>query len=714
MPSDSDIVAICVKVIKTLGHLPSQSSKFCFLNLKNNLSDIRKELEKSKSRIIDNTLLFAKKVKKVSSASEYSGVVREHEEKSLLDKVEYRYSDVVCEYEEKMLLEQIIDKVVNDNSTDIFLYLKKNSIPDCNILNDKCKLDYGCTMSFDGIKRANKKAFTMENCVLKHNDSGIYKKDKLVFTSKEDWMKKTNLFVNTDNINVNSFVKYGLSVGISYFQNETFNEVVKSVYEYTEFEKASLNFNLKPTEEFIKAVNDAIKSENSSEEFKEIIKEYGQFIPTKVILGGRVYFENVRKVSGNSKSKTATANIKIADGNYSNTKKISKFYDFNHLKLLGGKHPDGENFDEKNWIESLKDYQNWECIEYRNPISIFQFLPDDLRKESFIKIGKKILYTGTEYCDYFLFEPGICRHFELNKLPSHISRIIQKSKDANCDILATAIDAGNSENIFFNCKIFYDQEGKPSVIIHGIQKEFQFHRRKYKLKVGLMIIGYDIDFSFILSDTSVELIKTEYDSLNQREFGSIKLPLEHDLMTKNIPFFGIPILSNLDSSNDSLVIGHNFCNTRLDVESKYRLDAFSYCSKTNCFVRLPKFTFCTLIIPNNPTSLTYELLPFEFQFPYISDILRNKPYIDLKEKFARQSNNLDPKCVSLVLTRDNNYTPIYLNQSRDHITIEYVECRCNKTCSICKEKTLKISSSNKDYASCSVFSLSDANLTETK
>ncbi|RGB27234.1 hypothetical protein C1646_769370 [Rhizophagus diaphanus] len=689
MPSDSDTVAINVKVIKTLGHLPSQRLKHCFLNLKYKLSDIRKELKKFK--IIDDTLFFARKV---SSESEYSEVIREHEEISLL--------------------EQIIDKVVNDNSTDIFLYLMKNSNPDLNILNDKCKLDYGCTMSFDGIKRANKKAFTMENCVLEHIGSNGYKKDKLVFTSKEDWMKKTNLFVNTEDFNVNSFVKYGLSVGITYFQNETFNEVVNSVYEYTELEKARLKFNLKPTEEFIKAVNDAIISENPSEEFMEIIKEYGQFIPTKVILGGRVYLKDIKESSENSTSKEISGNINKIGVNYSNTKRNSKFYRFNHVKLLGGKHPDGKDFDEnaeKDWIESLNDYQNWECIEYRNPISIFQLLPDDLRKESYRKIGKKILYTGTEDCDYFLREPGRYRNFvlKLNKLPSHISRIIKKNKDdVDYDIFATAIDTEGSKKVFFNCKIFKNPKGKPSVIIHGFQKEF--HSCKYKLNVGLTIIGYDIDFSFILSDTSVELINQEYDSSNQREFGSINLSFEHDLMAENIPFFGIPILSNFNSSNNSLVIGHNFCNTLLDVESKFRLDTFSYCLKTNCFVILPKFTFCTLIILNNPTSLTYELLPFEFRFPYIS----NKPFI----KLARQSiNNLDSKCVSLVLTRDNNYTPIYLNQSRDHINIEYVECRCNKTCSICKEKTLKISASNIDHASCLIFSLSsdaDANLTETE
>jgi len=43
-------------VIKTIGNFPSQSSKLYLLNLKNNLSEIRKELKKH--NIINDTLLF--------------------------------------------------------------------------------------------------------------------------------------------------------------------------------------------------------------------------------------------------------------------------------------------------------------------------------------------------------------------------------------------------------------------------------------------------------------------------------------------------------------------------------------------------------------------------------------------------------------------------------------------------------------------------------
>ncbi|RIA95363.1 hypothetical protein C1645_816731 [Glomus cerebriforme] len=667
--------------IKTIGDFPLQSSKVYFLNLKNKLSDIRKELRKYK--IINDTLSFSKK-----------------------NNNDAEFYEIVRESEENFLLEQIIDEVNDDNSKSFFLYLKSYSNPTWDVLNDNCKLDYGCTMSFDGIKKANKRAFIMKGCGLTYIDSKGYKKDQLEFESKEDWIKKTNLFVNVDDYDdIKNFIKFGFSVSFNDLQKENLFEEIKSTYQYIEIGKVILKLskgNLEPTPEFINAVKDAIKSKNPKEVFKEITEEYGQFIPTEVILGGRVYFKDVEMKSDNfiKKSEKECFNIGSSTIEIENksrdSKKKSKFYSFNYMKLLGGKHPSDKDFDEdaeKNWIESLKDYQNWDCIEFKDPISIFQLLPDDLRKESIKSIGKRILHASAdEYCDYYLYEPGAYRNFVLNNMP-YISRIIQ-NKDAECDVFATVVDTEDSKNIFFNCQVFSDSESKPSIIIHGIQKEFR--PRKYKLKVGWMVIGYDIDFDFILSDISVELIKKKYNLQDQQFFNGIELQLEHDLMTKNIPFFGIPILSNLNSSNNSITIGHNFYNK----ESKYKIDAFSYCSKENRYVELPNFTFCTLIILNNPTSSTYKLFPFEFNK---FSIFENKPFIDLKESFTSQSNSLNPKCISLYLSKENNYNPIFLNQNSKQINAEYVDCKCNKTCPICKDKTLRIS--DEDNALCIVYSL---------
>ncbi|PKY38016.1 hypothetical protein RhiirA4_439082 [Rhizophagus irregularis] len=585
--------------IKIIGESSSQSSnKFCPLNLNNHLSDIRKELKDY--NIINDIISFSKK---------------ENDE----------FAEVVREVEEKCQLKEIIEIINKVNSKSYYLYLMKNSSLSWNDLNEKCKLDYGRTMSIKGIERANKRAFIMKNCELIEIGAEGYKKDQLRFESKEDWMKKENLFINVDGINVRNFVEFGLSIGSSQINN--YNEEINSTYRYTEIGKVSLKFNkenLELTKDFKNDVINAIQSKDH-EKFKKITEEYGQFIPTEVVLGGRVYFKDIGMSSDKDKIiegsvSIGSSNAKIGS-NSSDSKKKSKLYSSDCIRILGGNHPNGENFDEKNWIGSLKNFQNWDCIEFKNPINIFQFLSYDLRKELFVSIGKKILYTSTKDFDYDLYEAGMYRIFELNDIPTYISRIIQ-NKDADCDVFASVINTEDSRNVFFNCQILRadGSNEKPSVMIHGIQKEFR--KCKYKLKINIIIIGYDIYF---LSNDSVELIKEKYNSQSKREFDSITL--QHKLIERNIPFFGIPILGNFNSSSDSknsFIIGHNFRK----LNNELKIDTFSYCTETNCYVNLPNFTFCTLFILNSPTFNSHELIPFKFNW-------RKKPYIEFKDSNPR-------------------------------------------------------------------------------
>src|ERR1044072_3157286 len=97
---------------------------------------------------------------------------------------------------------------------------------------------------------------------------------------------------------------------------------------------------------------------------------------------------------------------------------------------------------------------------------------------------------------------------------------------------------------------------KPRIIIHGIQKKIiRFIRRVCKLKLKIMIVGYDTEFNHILSDISVELRKFENGYLEngyhrrrriheKLEFRSIKLEHGHKLIKNHVPFFGIPVLEN--------------------------------------------------------------------------------------------------------------------------------------------------------------------------
>ncbi|GBB84212.1 hypothetical protein RclHR1_10830003 [Rhizophagus clarus] len=639
------------------------------LNPDDRLSDIRKDLENSND--INDMMLFSKKEN---------------------DKV----GEVKREDEEKFILRETI---TIENGLNI-LYLKRLY---WEFLSNKHKLDHGRIMSFDGIKIAGKQAYTISDCEIKEIDN--YNRGRLEFKSEEDWMKKTNLFLNVNGNNITSFVKLGLS--IESVLNKSFNKEITSAYQFIEVSKVSLKFNkanLKLTDEFKNAIIGAIQSKDP-EKFKKITEDYGQLIPTEIILGGRVYFNDVKRslISSADTSNKFSGNIGFGSSdsnvgyNFNNSERTSEFYNFNHIGLLGGKHPDDENFDEKAWNES---YQNWGCIEFRNPISIFQLLTDDLpdlqdlRKNAFKSMGKRILYTYTEDCDYPLYEPGRYRTFELKNIPQDTLEMIQ-NEEADCDIFASVFDNNEtSKNVFFDCQILKKPKTKPSIIIRGIQKKFQ--KCKYNLKIKIMVMGFDINFNFILPDNiSVKSIRSEYEQQNISEFYSIPLNEElYSMLTSCTPFFGIPVLSNLDSSNDSIIIGHNFCKAQSD--NKFNVDVYSYCIKKKSYEKLPKFTFCTYIISsNNCTSSSNSYESFTFNYKYF----RN-PSIKLN------TNSVNPKCVSLILSKNNNYHPFFSSQKTDQIKIKYLDCNCKKTCSICKNKTIRISKTENNVE-CILFDIKE-------
>src|ERR1051325_1584015 len=120
--------------VETIGD--SHNKKACVLNLDDKLPDIRKELEKHNT--INDMLSFSIKFPK-----------RGNDEND-------DYAEIVRERENDMQLKDITELVkADDNSDGYILHLMKNSRPGWNVLNEKFRLDYGRTMSFDGIKVAN-------------------------------------------------------------------------------------------------------------------------------------------------------------------------------------------------------------------------------------------------------------------------------------------------------------------------------------------------------------------------------------------------------------------------------------------------------------------------------------------------------------------------------------------------------------------------------
>ncbi|PKB94965.1 hypothetical protein RhiirA5_437671, partial [Rhizophagus irregularis] len=356
----SNNVNIIVTVKKILDDpISITDAKVARLNLTDNLLKVRQELEVS--GIVDNTLLFSRKYLD-----------------NINDDKTYGFADIALEKEENYLLNEIIDK--NGN----ILYLKQCSTPDWKCLNGLCKLDYGCAMTSDGIKKAENRAFEMQNCEL---------------------------------------VEIG-GISIGNMENEGVNSENISSYHFTEYGKVSLKFDhhLKPTQEFIKVVEGAIKSKDPVKEIKQITEQYGQFIPTEVILGGRAYFnEHITSTgcfAGNSKGIAMNANAggilgANAASSFNYSKEKSTYYKSNCTKLIGGKQPDNiENFDEAAWAKSLKDYKSWDSIELQNPTSIFKLLSYDLRKQIIESVGKRIHHLDFVDFSYCLDEFGKPKIFE--------------------------------------------------------------------------------------------------------------------------------------------------------------------------------------------------------------------------------------------------------------------------------------------------------------
>ncbi|RGB27963.1 hypothetical protein C1646_819427 [Rhizophagus diaphanus] len=617
----TDYAEVTIKTIVDPPSYPSPSAWTVCLKLTDNLLEIRQELEKKKS--IDNTLLFLNK----------------YPENNNNDNIIYGSFEIKLEEEENYLLNEVID----ENN---ILYLKQYK--QClehnwKYFNELYKLDYGCTMTLDGIDRADKRkkrAFVMENCELTELTAAEgYRKGSYEYKPNNDnhdrIMKKNLLFSN--DINVESLEKLGISIGN--METEGVNSENIASYHFTKYGKVSLKFDhhLKPTKEFIDEVNEAIKSECPAREFKQITEQYGQFIPTIVILGGRAHYDE----------RVTPARCSV---------------------LIGGEQSYREIFDEKAWLKSLENYKNWCCIELQGLNSIFQFVPDDIRKRIFVSVGKRIHHSDFVYFNYKVEEFGKPNIFEFSKLtPPNILNII-KNKEADCNVLATA----KSKKGFFTCQVLYPPGGIPNLIIHCIQKKFK--KRQCKLEIGWMVIGYWVDFNFLISDfnNQLRIFKNENKS-NGRTIINTQLSLENSVNDIPIPLcLGSSVLTKLDASNDSLVIGYLF----FEAQERNKIGActFSYCLKNKKCVKLPIFTFYTLIISKYHVPSAYRIIPFGQSL--------NEPCID--------NITLNPTFLSLYLTQRTNYGPIFLKQKNKKIKPEIINCK-NSECIVCENKTLKIS-----------------------
>src|SRR4051794_20291533 len=137
---------------------PQRKPVFALLNLKDNLSNIRKELGQHTEIRMNATLSFT--------------------EKNII---------IANELENNWILNDTVEKKEGDYD---ILYLVKNSKPDLESLKKRCKLEYGRIITPAGTKIANERAFIMKvgDCEITEYSAGGCKKEEieLNFNSNED------------------------------------------------------------------------------------------------------------------------------------------------------------------------------------------------------------------------------------------------------------------------------------------------------------------------------------------------------------------------------------------------------------------------------------------------------------------------------------------------------------------------------------------------
>ncbi|CAB4422432.1 unnamed protein product [Rhizophagus irregularis] len=532
------------------------------LNVKSKLLEIRKKLEENELIDMNYELLF--------------------------------YNDTYISYENEY--DHTLESIMKENT----VCLKKYPNPTPTYFIKKFNLDHRFIFIDDKdnnkveIKEASKgilshvcSKFTLDN---ETDDQYVE------FNSKRSWTKNKNLFLSAET----EIINFG-SLGFSFSNRQDTNiQTEKRLsYKFTKVPKVTLKFDkLKLTREFNNEVNEITKLNDRCEKLRRIHKiqeNLGNFVPTKIILGGMIQYHTEQSSDEYStqKSQEGTANITSpgadVQGGFINEKSTTQSTGSNMRcsKLIGGEQQDIEKLDKDKWIKSLVNYENWVCIEFRDLISIFRLLDDDkLCKEISIILGKKILYYEVISKNVLL---NYGEHYIVNLLDEceEIRKFIN-NKDAKCNIFATVVDNEEKKNIFFNCQIYRPQD-EPQIVIYCFQKKQVL---THKLKIGFMIIGYDLNFN--CNNT----MRVDVEEFSSKDICHNKLQTGPNKFC-----IGIPVLRNL-MLDDSIVIGHYF----LKEGNSTKACVFSYCLNNKKFVELPSdFSFHILISMTDTT----DEIPFE-------------------------------------------------------------------------------------------------------
>ncbi|KAF0381917.1 hsp70 family protein [Gigaspora margarita] len=355
--------------------------------------------------------------------------------------------------------EKILSEILKIGNS---LHIFRENEPDWIKLADQC--EYGFSIEDDSVKQVRNRVFkftkkeTVDN--IKH-----YERKTLECKNKFEELCYRNFitFGNATSILPWASIFFGhdkenLSKKLESFNTKTEYSYIKKRCAMIKITKENISLTIEFKNEVEAALNEGTQDEKVAK-LRKIAIKYGHFYASTIYFGGVIVQkaedieqtdenENINRISiqGGAELPGAIANVDINStaGNYRST---SKSKSKSSLIIKGG--DDAKIFTPENssdWINSLKNTNTWDMIEFEDVNSIFDLLDDDLRKGVLKTLGKRIL-----------------KAHPLGKQLEDITNIEE------CEIFSTIMK--KKDRHIFSSYISYDAPDKPVILIQHIPNE---------------------------------------------------------------------------------------------------------------------------------------------------------------------------------------------------------------------------------------------------
>ncbi|KAF0434880.1 hypothetical protein F8M41_004838 [Gigaspora margarita] len=571
----------------------------------------------------------------------------------------------------------VIINITNDEKTfelkEILIenkvYLKRKKISWRDLVK-KFKLEYGRNYEESKDKVANKKAFIIKDCefdVFARNEYGY---DDVTISSTDELIQNKSLFLKAQiELEILSGTKLGLSIESA--KNSQENSETALTFYVRNFGKAKISFqkqNIMLTQEFQSEVQNTIDSQDP-DKINKIIAEFGKFIPTTIQFGGRLYYEDSTNTIKNSANNNIEGSMNLSiygqglkfqhKSGISNKSgstmqhRGSFIFGGDKIKIYEGK--------EAEWVSSLQDFRYWEPIEFCEPVSIFEFLEEDLKKKIKEIIGKRIIYSKVQ--DYSYEINNLNYHIANLEMPSDVQPIFSDS-EIDSQVFATILNMDENDDIFTYTLYTPKRSKVPKVIINCISNNKQ--PRECHIKIRWIVVGYDpnINSALLSSDFCLQSAKKEMPAPSNNEH-VFKMTEDNPLVA-----CGIPVVSELKTGHEHLVIGYHFSFCKTAEKTYACLYGYDLCEKNFSILPNTKIEFNVLSFIEHPGSNILD------QFREVDRKKKSQPLFK-KNKKHETDNNL-PEFVSLYVNKVGECQqciPEFIAKNLERFILEQPECK---------------------------------------